>query len=102
MPSSSGAPGRLYLDLTDREWAILDYFEDSCYSITSVKLVNGRTALAYVWPKEPAALETDWIIASISPERMSRYVEDCQKVRREFEAKEAGGDGADGEEASTS
>ncbi|KAK4162024.1 hypothetical protein QBC43DRAFT_322710 [Cladorrhinum sp. PSN259] len=81
-----GAPGRLYHDLTEREWALLDAFENPKYTLESVLLANGSTALAYVWPAEPPALAATWTPDSIGPDGMEEYLAMCVEWRQEWEA----------------
>ncbi|MGH3903652.1 MAG: gamma-glutamylcyclotransferase family protein [Pseudonocardiaceae bacterium] len=53
VPDRCQAPGRLYTDLTTREWATLDAFEDPTYALTTLEVLPGpRPALAYIWPDE--------------------------------------------------
>jgi gamma-glutamylcyclotransferase (GGCT)/AIG2-like uncharacterized protein YtfP len=53
VPDTDQAPGRLYTDLTDSEWATLDAFEDPAYTLTTFEVLPGpRLALAYTWPDE--------------------------------------------------
>ncbi|KAK0737500.1 hypothetical protein B0T21DRAFT_410949 [Apiosordaria backusii] len=83
---TSNAPGRVYNDLTEREWAILDAFENPKYDIARIELANNASeALAYVWPAEPPALTTTWTVDCIDTERMEDYIAMCVEFRQEWE-----------------
>lgn len=82
--TSSAAPGRVYVDLTDREWAVLDAFEDPEYTISVVELRSGRRALAYVWPHD--ALTTTWTATSLDAAETGAYLEGCAAWRARFES----------------
>ncbi len=102
MPSAagggSGAPGRLYLDLGARDWAILDAFENPEYEIGLVTLEHGDKALAYTWPDvaeseggQGKALGTTWTIdwAVEDKQGMALYLERCVGWRQAWEEEAA-------------
>ncbi|MGH4012524.1 MAG: gamma-glutamylcyclotransferase [Pseudonocardiaceae bacterium] len=78
------ARGRLYTDLTTREWATLDAFEDPTYTLTTIKIVPGaRPALAYVWPDE--YLPGAWTLDDFSATDLTHYLERCEAWRQRYE-----------------
>jgi gamma-glutamylcyclotransferase (GGCT)/AIG2-like uncharacterized protein YtfP len=82
--SSAEAPGRVYKDLTEREWATLDAFEDPAYLLTALDLDNGRRGLAYVWPDDP--LPGTWTVDSLDPAGIRAYLDRCQAWRDRYDA----------------
>lgn len=80
------APGRVYTDLSEDEWAVLDAFEDPRYVVRPVKLHQGRRALAYVWPGE--ALAQSWAVNSLDGDDMEAYLQRCQTWRGRFEERQ--------------
>ena len=96
--SGSGAPGRLYLDLSPRDWAILDAFENPEYEIGLVALEHGDKALAYLWPDvaesdggQGKALGTTWTIDWAVEDKagMALYLERCVAWRQTWEEEAA-------------
>ncbi|KAK0671238.1 hypothetical protein QBC41DRAFT_386770 [Cercophora samala] len=83
--STSDAPGRIYHDLTEPEWAILDAFENPKYDIARITLANGAEALVYVWPADPPVLTTTWTVDSIDTEGMEDYIAMCVEFRQDWE-----------------
>ena len=41
VPDNGHTPGRLYTDLTTREWATLDAFEHPTYTLTAIEVLPG-------------------------------------------------------------
>lgn len=60
VPHHGSVSGRLLLDLSDRERAIIDEFEDNLYDLQRIELSDGRAALTYVWRDPTAVLDRDW------------------------------------------
>ncbi|KAH8880140.1 hypothetical protein GQ53DRAFT_755320 [Thozetella sp. PMI_491] len=96
----AGVPGRLYFDLTPREWAILDAFENPEYEVGLVGLEGGQKALAYVWPDVAEeeggagkALSTTWTVdwAAQDEEGSKQYLEWVVSFREEWEEEQRGG-----------
>ncbi|KAK5662836.1 hypothetical protein OQA88_6247 [Cercophora sp. LCS_1] len=81
--TTAAAPGRLYKDLTEREWALLDDFENPIYHVAEIELANGHKGLAYVWPE--VSLTTTWVVESMHS-RMEAYLEMCTMCRKQWEA----------------
>jgi len=76
---AADAPGRVYTDLSDDEWAILDAFENPTYDVAVVELRSGRCGLAYVWPDE--SLPATWTVESLAGEGLQSYLERCASWR---------------------
>ena len=87
--SEAEAPGRVYTDLTDTEWNVLDAFEDPTYSVEVVRLRSDRASLAYVWPDE--ALADVWSTDSLAGDEMQAYLERCARWRARFESRSQSG-----------
>jgi hypothetical protein len=81
---NSEAPGRVYTDLSDDEWAVLDAFEDPTYAVTAVRVgPRPRRALAYVWPGE--ALPQTWTAAVLDRDGLDAYLDRCRAWRIGFD-----------------
>ncbi|GAA4759105.1 gamma-glutamylcyclotransferase family protein [Actinomycetospora chibensis] len=83
---SAEAPGRVYTDLNNAEWSLLDAFEDPTYIVTTVGLRDGHRALAYVWPNE--TLDQNWSAASLDSNDLAVYLTRCRAWRARFEARQ--------------
>ncbi|KAK0730019.1 putative signal peptide protein, partial [Lasiosphaeris hirsuta] len=82
---SGDTPGRLYLDLTEDEWILLDAFENPLYDVAPLSLANGHRGLAYVWPSSaPQALTSTWTVDSINAATVEKYLENCVAWREEW------------------
>ena len=79
------APGRVYADLTEAEWEVLDAFEDPTYTVEPVRLSSDRTSLAYVWPDE--ALPESWRRGSLEGAEMEAYLDRCARWRARWEGR---------------
>lgn len=78
------APGRLYTDLTAREWATLDAFEDPTYILTTIEVLpSSGPALAYIWPDEH--LPGAWSLDDFSATDLTHYLERCGAWRQRYE-----------------
>lgn len=80
---TADAPGRVYTDLTDAEWIVLDAFEDPTYTMTPVAVRHGRRALAYVWPD--ASLPSTWTTTALDRDGLADYLQRCRAWRAHFE-----------------
>jgi hypothetical protein len=87
--SAAEAPGRVYTDLTETEWMVLDAFEDPTYSVEVVRLRSDRASLAYVWPAE--ALPDIWSTDSLVGDEMRAYLDRCANWRARFESRSRSG-----------
>ena len=85
MQGGGHTSGRLYTDLTTREWATLDAFEDPTYTLTTVEVLPGpRLALTYIWPGEH--LPDAWTIDDdLSAPDLTHYLERCSAWRQRYE-----------------
>ncbi|MHC1561807.1 gamma-glutamylcyclotransferase family protein [Actinomycetospora sp. C-140] len=83
---SAEAPGRVYTDLSDAEWSVLDAFENPTYVVAPLIVRHGRTALAYVWPEE--SLPSTWTTASLDPDGLGAYLQRCRAWRSRFEERQ--------------
>ncbi len=83
------ATGRVYTDLSETEWNVLDAFEDPTYSVEVVRLRAGRSSLAYVWPDE--ALLDSWSTGSLEGADMQTYLDRCARWRARWEARSHSG-----------
>lgn len=78
------AAGRVYTDLTQTEWVVLDAFEDPVYTLTEVRLApSNTTALAYVWPDAVEAAV--WRPDSLTGNSLTEYLERCKRWRQRHE-----------------
>ncbi len=85
--ATANAPGRLYLDLTEREWKLLDAFENPLYDVAVVTLANDMQGLAYVWPTvgAPMALITTWTLKTMDEKSTEEYLSRVVGWREEWE-----------------
>ena len=71
------AHGRLLTELSDKEWRLLDSFEDPKYELRKMDLVCGQTGLAYVWIDHAEAYPTPWSQRAFASTHLPAYVERC-------------------------
>jgi gamma-glutamylcyclotransferase (GGCT)/AIG2-like uncharacterized protein YtfP len=81
--ASAEAPGRVYTDLSDAEWSLLDAFEDPTYTVGLVTIRRQRRALAYIWPGK--ALPQAWSTTNLDVEGLEKYLTRCRAWRARFE-----------------
>ena len=75
----SVAPGVLLTDLSQREWAILDAFEDDRYDLREVSLTSGGRGLAYIWPDGEVRSE-DWDAELFKARHLRDYAARCARI----------------------
>ncbi|MER5617729.1 gamma-glutamylcyclotransferase family protein [Streptomyces sp. NPDC002215] len=75
----SSAPGVLLTDLSRREWAILDAFEDNRYDLREVTLTSGGRGLAYIWPDDEVRDE-DWDAEQFRVRHLQEYAARCVRI----------------------
>ncbi len=75
----AAAPGLLLTDLSEREWAILDAFEDDRYDLREVRLTSGGRGLAYVWPDGEVRSE-DWDAEQFKARHLQDYAARCARI----------------------
>jgi gamma-glutamylcyclotransferase (GGCT)/AIG2-like uncharacterized protein YtfP len=73
------APGVLLTDLSRREWAILDAFEDDRYDLRELTLASGAQGLAYVWPESEVRAE-NWDIELFRNRHLPEYAARCARI----------------------
>ncbi|MEU6403163.1 gamma-glutamylcyclotransferase family protein [Streptomyces sp. NPDC046985] len=77
--SGSAAPGLLFTDLSRREWAILDAFEDDRYDLREVALASGGHGLAYVWP-DGDVCDEGWAAEEFRARHLQEYAARCARI----------------------
>ncbi|MFF7705443.1 gamma-glutamylcyclotransferase family protein [Streptomyces lydicus] len=75
----AAAPGLLLTDLSRREWAILDAFEDDRYDLREVELTSGGRGLAYVWP-DGDVRDEDWNADQFTTRHLQEYAARCARI----------------------
>jgi hypothetical protein len=85
---SSAAPGRVYLDLSSREWALLDAFENPVYSLSIIHPSSGQPCFAYTWPAHPPPLATTWTASSMGEDATAAYLAAVVEWRDEWETEQ--------------
>ncbi|MFF8917423.1 gamma-glutamylcyclotransferase family protein [Streptomyces sp. NPDC015032] len=73
------ALGVLLTDLSRREWAILDAFEDNRYDLREVTLTSGGRGLAYIWPGGEVRDE-DWDAEQFRVRHLQEYAARCARI----------------------
>jgi gamma-glutamylcyclotransferase (GGCT)/AIG2-like uncharacterized protein YtfP len=77
--SADVASGLVLTDLSNKEWRILDAFEDSRYELRKVSLSNGGSGWAYVWPGDDVKAD-DWDAARFEAQHLSAYAARCARL----------------------
>ncbi|MGW0730570.1 gamma-glutamylcyclotransferase family protein [Streptomyces mirabilis] len=72
----SAAAGFLLTDLSQREWGILDAFEDDRYDLRKLCLTSGAPGWGYVWPGGEVRDE-DWEAEHF----VTRHLQECSTSR---------------------
>lgn len=77
--------GKVFTNLTDAEWAILDAFEDPAYTLAAVRVLTPleTDVLAYIWQGEH--VDQPWSIADFGREELADYLGRCRTWRRRYE-----------------
>lgn len=73
------APGVLLTDFSDKEWEILDAFEDERYELREVTLSSGVRRWAYVWQGEEVR-EDDWDAEDFLARHLTEYAAHCARL----------------------
>ncbi|MGH3669699.1 MAG: gamma-glutamylcyclotransferase family protein [Pseudonocardiaceae bacterium] len=88
VPGDGKASGKVFTDLTDTEWEILDAFEDPAYTLTPLRVMTllETDALAYTWQGE----HTDqlWVSTEFGHHDLADYLNRCRTWRRHYAAKQ--------------
>lgn len=86
IPGDGKARGKVFTDLTDTEWEILDAFEDPAYTLTPLRVMTflETDALAYTWRGE----HTDqlWVCTEFGHHDLADYLNRCRTWRRHYDA----------------
>lgn len=69
----------LFTDLSRREWAILDAFEDDRYGLREISLTSGGRGLAYIWP-EGEVRDQDWDAEQFRARHLQSYATRCARI----------------------
>ncbi|TLQ39375.1 gamma-glutamylcyclotransferase family protein [Streptomyces marianii] len=78
-PPANLASGVLLTDLSDKEWRILDAFEDTRYELRELPLANGGRGWAYVWPGGDVQA-SDWDAAEFEAQHLAAYAARCARL----------------------
>jgi gamma-glutamylcyclotransferase (GGCT)/AIG2-like uncharacterized protein YtfP len=87
IPGRGEAVGKVFTDLANAEWSILDAFEDSAYTlaIVSVRLTSETVtnALSYIWRGEH--IDQPWSLADFGRDELIKYLDRCRSWRRRYD-----------------
>jgi gamma-glutamylcyclotransferase (GGCT)/AIG2-like uncharacterized protein YtfP len=78
------ATGLLMTDLAQREWQILDAFEDELYQLRCLSLSHDRMGWAYVCEGDTQPSADDWDATLFSEKDLGAYVEGCIAWRKRY------------------
>lgn len=89
VPDQGEAKGKVFTDLTDAEWAILDAFEDPAYTLTVVRVLTSCeiNAFAYVWRGE--YVNQPWSTVAFGRDQLTDYLDRCLSWRRHYDQRDA-------------
>lgn len=82
----SEAPGLLLTDMSEREWKVLDTFEDDRYELRRLDLHCGSVAWAYIWPGGEVQAE-DWDAKEFHDRHLQEYAARCARIAPELAAR---------------
>jgi gamma-glutamylcyclotransferase (GGCT)/AIG2-like uncharacterized protein YtfP len=85
VPGPATVTGRLLTGLTQREWRVIDTFENGGYDLTRLTLVDGRHGWSYTCARDIEALAEDWSADEFAAEHLAAYVERCTAWRRGYQ-----------------
>lgn len=80
------APGLLLTGMSEREWRVLDTFEDDRYEFRRLDLICGSDAWAYVWPDKEVQAE-DWDTKEFEDRHLQAYAARCARIAPELAAR---------------
>ncbi|MFD8910174.1 gamma-glutamylcyclotransferase family protein [Streptomyces sp. NPDC059575] len=89
---ASEAHGLLLTGMSEREWRILDTFEDDQYDLRRLDLACGSAAWAYVWQGGDVRAE-DWDARDFQDRHLQDYAARCARIAPALEAKASTGRG---------
>lgn len=85
IPGQGEAKGKVFTDLTDTEWAILDAFEDPAYTLTAVRVMLPVETEAFTYRWDGKHVDQGWSIADFSRDELADYLDRCRRWRRLYE-----------------
>nr|WP_168516844.1 gamma-glutamylcyclotransferase family protein [Streptomyces sp. S1D4-11]QIZ01370.1 gamma-glutamylcyclotransferase [Streptomyces sp. S1D4-11] len=85
LAADSAAAGLLLTDLSQREWGILDAFEDDRYDLHKLCLTSGAPGWAYVWPGGEVRDE-DWDAEHFVTRHLQEYATRCARIAPDLAA----------------
>lgn len=87
VPGAGEAVGKVFTDLTASEWATLDAFEDSAYTLAAIRVLllskTETAALSYVWRGKH--LNQPWSPADLGRDELTNYLARCCSWRQRYE-----------------
>lgn len=85
VPSRGEATGKVFIDLTDAEWATLDAFEDPAYTLATVQVLSPleTDSFAYVWRGDHVG--EPWSTLEFKRDILADYLDRCLSWRRRYE-----------------
>ncbi|MFI0961351.1 gamma-glutamylcyclotransferase family protein [Streptomyces sp. NPDC021080] len=86
--SAPGAEARgiLLTGVSEREWRVLDAFEDDRYYLQRIDVTCRFAAWVYVWPGGEAQVE-DWDAEGFQERHLQAYAERCARIASDLVAK---------------
>lgn len=88
VPGQGKSIGKIYTDLKNAEWAILDAFEDPAYTLATVRVLlpseTEKDALSYVW-RGSDHIDQPWSLADFGRDELIDYLSRCRSWRRRYE-----------------
>jgi gamma-glutamylcyclotransferase (GGCT)/AIG2-like uncharacterized protein YtfP len=81
VPGEGAAAGVLISGLTAGEWGVIDAWEDGFYALERLRLVDGRSGLAYLTRDRTLALPTDWSPGDFTTLHLPAFAGECRAWR---------------------
>ena len=72
--------------MSEREWRVLDTFEDDRYDLRRIDLTGGSAAWAYVWP-DGEVHEENWDAAEFQERHLQGYAARCARIAAQLAAR---------------
>lgn len=87
VPGQGEAAGKVFIDLTDAEWATLDDFEDCAYSLAAIRVSifteTEMDALSYLWRGDHSG--QPWSAIDFGRDELTNYLDRCYNWRQRYE-----------------
>ncbi|MFD7136989.1 gamma-glutamylcyclotransferase family protein [Streptomyces sp. NPDC059894] len=80
------ARGLLLTGMSEREWRVLDAFEDDRYDLQRIEVTCRSVAWGYVWPGGEVKAE-DWDAAEFQECHLQAYAGRCARIASELAAR---------------